>query len=97
MRQPIIIRELIREPTRREPIQDKERIMRIPELPRGRRLKLEILNNHGDMRYVGMGAIEIYDDGGVNISPGVVVSALHGQGTIPLDQFSLLGGFILHK
>ena len=42
--------------------------------PAGRYLKIKIINNWGDIKYVGFSAIEIFDDQGINITKFMYIS-----------------------
>ena len=43
-------------------------------LPSGRYLKIKIMNNWGDKRFVGFSGIEIFDDQGINITKFMFIS-----------------------
>lgn len=75
---------------------------KIPELPRGQRLSLSILNTWGDQYYVGLAGIELFDEDGNPIrfhSPEQQVRAcppdiniLPGQGNDPRTADKLVDG-----
>lgn len=50
-----------------------------PQLPRGRQLRLELLSTWGDAHYIGLAAVQLWDEAGRSLCPSDPARQLHAE------------------